>query len=67
MGFQMLANRRDALGIKKTVTLLDDRKQSLLEAPAVKPYYDYLRESRDTANIVVMWSQQQQLLDAVSR
>lgn len=67
MGFQMLANKRDALGIKRTVTLLDDRKQSLLEAPAVKPYYDYLRESRDTANIVVMWSQQQELLDAVSR
>jgi hypothetical protein len=66
MGFQMLANKRDALRIKKTVTLLDDRKHSLLEAPAVKPYYDYLRESRDMDNEVVMWSHQQQLLDAVS-
>lgn len=65
--FQMIANRHEELGVRRTVTLLDDRKTGVLNAPLIKPYIDYLREGNQTANFVVLWSEHQRLKDIVNR
>ena len=65
--FQMIESRHEELGVKRTVTLLDDRKAGILDAPLIKPYIDYLRDSGKKANVVVLWSQHEQLKDIVNR
>lgn len=62
--FQMIASRREELRIKRTITLLDDRKVEVLNAPLIKPYVDYLRD--DKSNEIVFWSNHQQLREIVS-
>lgn len=64
--FQMIANRHRELGVKRTVTLLDDRKAGVLDAPLIKPYIDYLRGDNRSTNVVVLWSEHQQLRDIVN-
>lgn len=63
--FQYIASKHEKLGVKKTVTLLDDGKKGMLENPLVKPYYELLQES--VGSEIVMWSSHQQLLEIVNR
>ena len=62
--FQYIKSRHEALGVKKTVTLLDDGKKGMLDNPLVKPYYELLQES--VGSEVVLWSSHKQLLNIVN-
>lgn len=62
--FQYIKSKHEALGVKKTVTLLDDGKKGMLDNPLVKPYYELLQES--VGSEVVLWSSHKQLLNIVN-
>lgn len=53
----MVLPLRDKYAIRKTITLLDDRKRSVIESPQVQTYYNYLLDNRNNENRVVLWSQ----------
>lgn len=65
MNFQMVLPLRDKYAIRKTITLLDDRKRSVIESPQVQTYYNYLLDNRNNENRVVLWSQKNELAQAI--
>lgn len=65
MNFQMLWPFRDRYTIRNTITLLDDRKRSVIESPQVQTYYNYLLDNRSDNNKVVLWSQKMELAQAI--
>jgi hypothetical protein len=48
-----------------TITLLDDRKRSVIDSPQVQTYYNYLLEQRNDYNKVILWSQKNELAQAM--
>lgn len=64
MNFEMIHSLHDRYRIRRTVTLLDDTKRSVIESPQVQTYYNYLLDKRTDENKVVLWSQHQELIEA---
>ena len=65
MNFQLILPLRDRYSIQNTVTLLDDRKRSIIESPQVQTYYDYLIDNQNDKNKVILWSQKADLAQAI--
>lgn len=63
--FQMIQPHHERFRINRTVTLLDDRKPSVINSPQVQTYYNYLLDKRTDSNRVVLWSQRNELANAV--
>ena len=65
MNFQLILPLRDKFAIQNTVTLLDDRKRSIIKSPQVQTYYDYLVDNQNDKNKVILWSQKAELAQAI--
>lgn len=65
MNFQMVLPFRNKYTIRSTITLLDDRKGSVIESPQVQTYYNYLLDNRSDEKKVVLWSQKAELAQAI--
>lgn len=63
--FQMIIPFWEKYKIRRTITLLDDRKSSIINSPQVQTYYNYLLDNRSDSNRVMLWSQKREFLDAV--
>lgn len=63
--FQMIQPYHHKFNIKRTITLLDDRKPSVINSPQVQTYFNYLMENQTDGNRVVLWSHRDELADAV--
>ncbi len=65
MNFQLILPLRDKYAIQNTITLLDDRKRSIIESPQVQTYYDFLINNQNDKNKVILWSQKVDLAQAI--
>ena len=63
--FQMILPLHEKYMIKRTITLLDDSKPSVINSPQVQTYYNFLMDNRTTENRVILWSQKREFADAV--
>ena len=63
--FQMIIPFRERYMIKRTITLLDDTKPSVINSPQVQTYYNYLMETRTDDNKVILWSQKRDFAEAI--
>lgn len=63
--FQMVLPLHKVYNIKRTITLLDDQKQSVINSPQVQTYYNYLMDNRTEDNLVILWSQKTELANAI--
>ncbi len=63
--FQMVIPLHGKYNIKRTITLLDDRKPSVINSPQVQTYYNFLMDNRTEENRVILWSQKSEFANAV--
>ena len=55
----------DIYKIKRTITLLDDRKPSVINSPQVQTYYNFLMDNRTADNRVILWNQKREFAEAI--
>ena len=65
MNFQMVLPFKERYSLDRAITLLDDRKRSVIDSPQVQTYYNYLLEQRNDYNKVILWSQKDELAQAM--
>ena len=65
MNFQMVLPFKERYSLDRAITLLDDRKRSVIDSPQVQTYYNYLLEQRNDYNKVILWSQKNELAQAM--
>ena len=63
--FQMILPLHQEFNVKRTVTLLDDRKPSVINSPQVQTYYNFLMDKRTEDNLVVLWSRRNELANVI--
>lgn len=63
--FQMVLPLHKLYMIKRTITLLDDRKPSVINSPQVQTYYNFLMDNRTADNRVILWSQKREFAEAI--
>ena len=63
--FQMIKPLHEKYSVKKTVTLLDDQKKSIIESPQVQTIYNYLLDNQTPDNPVILWSQKNDLINVI--
>lgn len=66
MNFNMIQPIRERCHVNRTVTLLDDSQKSVIQSPQVQTYYNYLLDKRNESNRVVLWSEQDKLVEALA-
>lgn len=63
--FQMIRTLHGGSNIRRTITLLDDRKPSVINSPQVRTYYNYLLGNKTEDNCIVLWSLREELAAAI--
>lgn len=66
MNFKMIQPLHNKYNIRRTITLLDDSKKSIIESTQVQTYFNYLLDKRDDKNKVVLWSQSRDIESAIA-
>lgn len=67
MQFQMIRPLRKRYKVRKTVTVLDDSKSSVISSPQVQSIYVYLKDNQMENENVFLWSQKERLAEMVRR